>query len=156
MKKVYIGMCADLIHHGHINIINEGRKYGDVTVGLLTDEGIAGYKRVPFLSYEQRKKIVENLYRVAGFAAVFAGLGVSLPVVGERLRLEAKGSIGAGGGGDVDTGGGLAWQALGGVRASLTRRLALEAMIGRTSFPSGAFDATTWTAGISWSGRPAS
>jgi len=61
MKTAYVGMCADLIHPGHINIINEAKKLGNVIVGLLTDEAIAGYKRVPFLSYEQRKKIVENI-----------------------------------------------------------------------------------------------
>ncbi len=61
MKKVYVGMCADLIHHGHINIIKEGAKYGDVIVGVLTDKAIASYKRIPLLSYEERKKIVENI-----------------------------------------------------------------------------------------------
>lgn len=61
MKTVYVGMCADLIHHGHINMVEEARKFGEVTVGLLTDKAIAGYKRVPLLSYEQRKKIVENI-----------------------------------------------------------------------------------------------
>jgi len=61
MKKVYVGMCADLLHHGHINIIKEGAKLGDVIVGLLTDKAIAGYKRVPLLSYDERKKIVENI-----------------------------------------------------------------------------------------------
>ena len=60
MKKVYVGMSSDVIHHGHINIIEEGRKLGDVTVGLLTDKAIASYKRVPLLSYEQRKRIIEN------------------------------------------------------------------------------------------------
>jgi len=64
MKKVYVGMCADLIHHGHINIINEASKFGEVTVGLLTDKAIAGYKRIPLLSFEQRKKIVENIVGV--------------------------------------------------------------------------------------------
>ena len=64
MKKVYVGMCGDLIHPGHINIINEARKLGEVTIGLLTDKAIASYKRVPFLSYEQRKKIIENIVGV--------------------------------------------------------------------------------------------
>ena len=41
MKKVYVGMSADLIHPGHLNIINEARKYGVVTVGVLTDKAIA-------------------------------------------------------------------------------------------------------------------
>jgi phosphoenolpyruvate phosphomutase / 2-hydroxyethylphosphonate cytidylyltransferase len=64
-KTVYVGACMDLIHHGHINIIEEAKKYGDVTVGLLTDEAIASYKRVPFLSYEQREKVVSNIKGVS-------------------------------------------------------------------------------------------
>ncbi len=61
MKKVYVGMSADLIHPGHLNIINEARKYGGVIIGLLTDKAIASYKRLPFLTYEQRKIIIENI-----------------------------------------------------------------------------------------------
>ena len=61
MKKVYVGMSADLIHHGHINIINQAKQYGDVIVGLLTDKAIASYKRLPALTYFQRKIIMENL-----------------------------------------------------------------------------------------------
>jgi len=60
-KKVYVGMCADFIHHGHLNIINNAKQYGKVTVGLLTDSAIASYKRLPALSYEQRKIVVENI-----------------------------------------------------------------------------------------------
>lgn len=60
-KKVYIGMSADLIHPGHLNIINEGRKLGEVTVGVLTDKAIASYKRLPYMTYEQRKIVVENI-----------------------------------------------------------------------------------------------
>lgn len=60
-KIVYVGMCADLIHHGHINIIKEARRLGQVIVGLLTDEAIATYKRMPLLNYEQRKQIAENI-----------------------------------------------------------------------------------------------
>lgn len=54
-------MSADLIHPGHLNIIKEGAKLGEVTVGVLTDKAIASYKRLPYLSFEQRKLIVENL-----------------------------------------------------------------------------------------------
>lgn len=64
-KLVYIGMSADLIHPGHLNIINEGRKLGEVVVGLLTDEAIASYKRLPFLSFEQRRVVVENIKGVS-------------------------------------------------------------------------------------------
>ena len=61
MKKVYIGMSTDVIHHGHIKIIEKARQLGEVTVGLLTDKAIASFKRLPLLSYEQRKKIIENI-----------------------------------------------------------------------------------------------
>ncbi|HLE50399.1 MAG TPA: phosphoenolpyruvate mutase [Patescibacteria group bacterium] len=57
-------MCADIIHNGHINIIKEARKYGEVIIGLLTDEAVASYKRVPLLKYESRKLIVENILGV--------------------------------------------------------------------------------------------
>ncbi len=63
-KTVYIAMSADVIHSGHINVIEEGAKLGEVTVGLLTDEAIATYKRLPILDYETRKKIFENIKNV--------------------------------------------------------------------------------------------
>ena len=61
MKKVYIALSADIIHKGHLNIIDEAKKHGSVTVGVLTDEAIASYKRLPFLDFEHRKLIVENI-----------------------------------------------------------------------------------------------
>lgn len=61
MKKVYIGMSADLVHPGHMNILKVGASLGEVTVGLLTDKAIAGYKRLPFMTYEQRKAVIENI-----------------------------------------------------------------------------------------------
>ena len=39
-KKVYLALSADIIHHGHINLINHSQKYGKLTVGLLTDKAI--------------------------------------------------------------------------------------------------------------------
>ncbi|MCT4566319.1 MAG: phosphoenolpyruvate mutase [Maledivibacter sp.] len=65
MKKVYIAMSADIIHHGHMNIIKEARKLGDVVVGILTDEVIATYKRFPLLGYEHRKEIISNISGVS-------------------------------------------------------------------------------------------
>jgi phosphoenolpyruvate phosphomutase len=58
-------MSADLIHQGHLNIIHEGLKLGEVIIGLLTDEAIAGYKRLPLIAFNERKLIVENLKGVA-------------------------------------------------------------------------------------------
>lgn len=60
-KNVYVGMSADIIHPGHLNIIREAQKLGRVTVGVLTDAAIASYKRLPYLNYEQRSMVVENL-----------------------------------------------------------------------------------------------
>ena len=65
MKRIYAAMTGDIIHHGHINIIKEARKYGEVIIGLLTDEAIASYKRVPYLKYEERKTIIENIEGVS-------------------------------------------------------------------------------------------
>jgi cytidyltransferase-like protein len=60
-KIVYIGMAADLIHQGHINIIHKGEKYGEVIVGVLTDEAIASYKRKPIIPFNQRMFLLKNL-----------------------------------------------------------------------------------------------
>ena len=65
MKKVYVGMSADLIHPGHINIIREAEKLGDVIIGLLTDKAITSYKRLPYMSFDQRKEVVENIRGVS-------------------------------------------------------------------------------------------
>ena len=60
-KKVYVGLSADILHEGHINILKIAKKYGDVIVGLLTDEAIASYKNIPYLNYEKRKIVLENI-----------------------------------------------------------------------------------------------
>jgi len=65
MTTVYIGMTVDVLHHGHINIIEQARKYGDVMVGLLSDAAVADHKRLPYLTYEHRKQIVENIKGVS-------------------------------------------------------------------------------------------
>lgn len=61
MKRVYVGMTADLLHPGHINILEEAAKLGQVTVGLLTDRAVASYKRLPYLDYIQRKIVLESI-----------------------------------------------------------------------------------------------
>ncbi len=60
-KKVYVGLSADILHEGHINILKIAKQYGNVIVGLLTDEAIASYKNIPYLNYEKRKIVVENI-----------------------------------------------------------------------------------------------
>lgn len=64
-KKVYLGMIADIMHPGLINIINVGARYGDVVIGLFTDKAIATHKRLPYLTYEQRETVVRSISGVA-------------------------------------------------------------------------------------------
>ena len=64
-KTVYVAMSADIIHPGHLNIIKEAAKLGEVTVGVLTDAAIASYKRLPYMNYEQRAAVVAQLKGVA-------------------------------------------------------------------------------------------
>lgn len=61
IKQIYVGMSADLVHPGHMNILKVAAQLGDVTVGLLTDKAIASYKRLPYMKYEQRKAVIENI-----------------------------------------------------------------------------------------------
>ncbi len=60
-RIVYVGMSADIVHEGHINILKIANKLGDVIVGLLTDQAIATYKKLPHLNYQQRKAVLESL-----------------------------------------------------------------------------------------------
>ena len=64
-SKVYLGMIADIMHPGLINIINEGAKYGDVIIGLFTDKAIATHKRLPYLTYEQREIVIRSIHGVS-------------------------------------------------------------------------------------------
>jgi len=59
-KVVYTAMVADFWHPGHQNILDKSKKLGKVIVGLLTDEAVISYKRVPVLSFEQRKSLIED------------------------------------------------------------------------------------------------
>ena len=59
-KIVYIGLSGDIIHHGHINLIKKASRYGKLVVGLLTDKAILEKKKLPILSWIQRKKILKG------------------------------------------------------------------------------------------------
>jgi len=59
--NVYVAFSADILHEGHINILKTASQYGNVIVGLLTDEAIASYKNIPYLDFKKRKIVVENI-----------------------------------------------------------------------------------------------
>ena len=65
IKNVYVGLSADILHEGHINILKIASQYGNVIVGLLTDEAIASYKNIPYLDFDKRKIVVENIKYVS-------------------------------------------------------------------------------------------
>ena len=60
-KVVYVGLSADILHEGHINILKVAYKLGDVIVGLLTDEAIISYKKIPHLNFRQREIVLQNI-----------------------------------------------------------------------------------------------
>ena len=63
-KKVYVGLAQDILHEGHINVLNKASELGDVTVGLMTDEAIASYKNIPHVDYENRKLLLKNFKQI--------------------------------------------------------------------------------------------
>ena len=66
-RTVYMCFSTDIIHSGHIAIINKAKRYGKLMIGLLTDEAIVSYKRYPLVPYSERKSMFENIvgvYRV--------------------------------------------------------------------------------------------
>ena len=82
-KKVFMSMSTDVIHGGHINIIRKAAELGELTVGVLSDETVASYKRYPLLSCEERMKIVAA---IQGVARVVRQEGLSYRSVIRDLR----------------------------------------------------------------------
>jgi len=65
MKKVYTCFCTDYIHDGHLNIIREAQKYGEVIVGVLSDKAMIKYNKFPTVSFNERIEIVKNIKGVS-------------------------------------------------------------------------------------------
>ncbi|MBO4719342.1 MAG: phosphoenolpyruvate mutase [Prevotella sp.] len=60
-RKVYMCFSTEYIHSGHIAIINKARRLGRLTIGILSDEAVASFKRYPLIPYAERKALFENL-----------------------------------------------------------------------------------------------
>lgn len=65
MKKVYTCFCTDVIHEGHVNVINEARRYGEVTVGVLDDPAMVRFNRFPTVTLDERVEMVKNIEGVS-------------------------------------------------------------------------------------------
>ena len=64
-KKVYVSLIADLLHAGHIKVLKEAEKYGEVIVGLLTSTAINELNDTAYLKYQQRLDVIKNLSMVS-------------------------------------------------------------------------------------------
>lgn len=60
-RSVYMCFSTDMLHSGHIAIIKKAARLGKLTVGVLSDEAVASYKRFPLMPYEERKSLFENI-----------------------------------------------------------------------------------------------
>lgn len=60
-STVYMCFSTDILHSGHIEIINRAKRLGKLIIGLLSDEAIVTYKRYPLVPYSERKSIFENI-----------------------------------------------------------------------------------------------
>ena len=64
MKKIYTCFCTDVIHSGHMNILRKAKKYGKVIVGVLSDAAMIRFNRFPTVSFEERKRMIEDIPEV--------------------------------------------------------------------------------------------
>lgn len=60
-RTVYMCFASDIIHGGHIAIIKKAQKLGKLIIGVLSDEAVASYKRMPLVSASERKLMFENI-----------------------------------------------------------------------------------------------
>ncbi len=65
-RMVYMCFSTDILHGGHMAILQKARRLGKLMVGVLSDEAIAGYKRYPLVSFADRKAMMENIKGIAG------------------------------------------------------------------------------------------
>lgn len=83
MKKVYTCFCTDIIHEGHINLIRQAEKYGQVIVGVLSDEAMVRFNRFPLVSFEERIRMVRE---IKGVSKVVVQEDILYDKVIEQLR----------------------------------------------------------------------
>ena len=60
-RIVYMCFSTDILHSGHISIINKAKKLGKLVIGVMTDEAVSSYKRFPLLPFSERKTMFENI-----------------------------------------------------------------------------------------------
>ena len=61
MKTIYTCFCTDVIHSGHLNIINNAKKYGRVVLGALNDKPLIRYNKFPTISIDERVRLYKKI-----------------------------------------------------------------------------------------------
>ena len=62
MITIYVDMCGDLLHYGHIRFLEKAKKLGDkLIVGIHSNETIESYKRTPVCTMEERIELVKSV-----------------------------------------------------------------------------------------------
>lgn len=61
MTTVYTCFVTSVIHEGHRNLIEQGLKYGDVIVGVLSDKAAIRFNRFPLMNTEERVALIEGM-----------------------------------------------------------------------------------------------
>ena len=69
MKSVYACFSTDVIHEGHLHIIQEAQAYGELTIGVLTDEALIKFDRFPTITFDERFQMMQKLDGVAHVVA---------------------------------------------------------------------------------------
>ena len=101
MKTVYMCFSTDILHSGHIAIIRRAAALGQLTVGVLTDEAIATYKRHPLIPVTERAQLFENLVGVhsvvvqdtLSYAGVIGALKPDILVHGDDWRTGVQSGV---------------------------------------------------------------
>ena len=61
MFNVYVSFTLDIVHTGHLKVLEKAAQLGSVTVGVLSDKALIGHRSLPLVKYEQRKRIASGL-----------------------------------------------------------------------------------------------
>lgn len=83
MKKVYTCFCTDFIHDGHLNIIREAQKYGEVIVGVLSDKAMIRFNKFPTVSFQERVDLIKS---IKGVSQVVVQEDVMYDKIVEKVR----------------------------------------------------------------------
>lgn len=76
MKKVFVSGCYDLLHSGHVEFFRQASQYGDLYVGIGSDETILGYKHHKTFYPEQERLFMVKSIRYVKDAFINQGSGI--------------------------------------------------------------------------------